>query len=397
MSSPQALDWITDLYDHEREIVANGQTIVYSLHQSIGHLGIFVSGKVASKEHAKFASCIGMIELAPPGLYEAVIRDAGPDDANAELIDGRYLFRLEPRTLGDIRALGGNTPEDDRCFATAARVSEINKALYSTLVAPAVRALANPGAAEAMRQFHPNRLRFAAFSDRNPFMAMVGPLAEQVRADRRPADPENPLLALEHVWSSLIETGLENFGSLRDSIEEATFFAIYGSPVLQALMGFGPEEAAAARPAERDLVREADQAQLRIELDDGFEAGTPLDACVRALVYIRLPEGGADERAFNLLRKLRAAEPADARRSSTTLKEVLKDQFLLVSLDAERAIQALPQLLPREKDKRLKLWKLLQEIIAAPGPLSAEGQRRASYVETLFDVKAAEKQESEHG
>ena len=43
----QALGWILDLYDDDDDIVANGQTIVYSLHQSIGHLGIFVSGKVA--------------------------------------------------------------------------------------------------------------------------------------------------------------------------------------------------------------------------------------------------------------------------------------------------------------------------------------------------------------
>jgi poly(3-hydroxyalkanoate) synthetase len=46
----QALDWTLDLYDHEDEIIANGQTIVYALHQTIGHLGIFVSGKVATKE-----------------------------------------------------------------------------------------------------------------------------------------------------------------------------------------------------------------------------------------------------------------------------------------------------------------------------------------------------------
>jgi len=62
----QALSWIVDLYDHEREIVANGQTIVYCLHQSIGHLGIFVSGKVASKEHREFVSSMDMIDLMPP-------------------------------------------------------------------------------------------------------------------------------------------------------------------------------------------------------------------------------------------------------------------------------------------------------------------------------------------
>ena len=69
----QALGWILDLYDHEDEIVAAGQTIVYCLHQSIGHLGIFVSGKVATKEHGEFAQAMDLIDVMPPGLYEAVI------------------------------------------------------------------------------------------------------------------------------------------------------------------------------------------------------------------------------------------------------------------------------------------------------------------------------------
>ena len=110
----QALGWITDLYEHDDEIVANGQTIVYSLHQTIGHLGIFVSGKVATKEHDEFASCMDMIDLLPPGLYEAVITEVDEDTVNPELIHGQYLFRLEARTLDDIRALGGNSEEDDR-------------------------------------------------------------------------------------------------------------------------------------------------------------------------------------------------------------------------------------------------------------------------------------------
>ena len=82
----QALGWVTDLYDHEDEIVANGQTIVYTLHQTIGHLGIFVSSKVATKEHAEFASCMEMIDLLPPGLYEAVITEIDERTANPGLI-----------------------------------------------------------------------------------------------------------------------------------------------------------------------------------------------------------------------------------------------------------------------------------------------------------------------
>ena len=107
----QALGWILDLYDDVSEIVANGQTIVYTMHESIGHLGIFVSGKVAAKEHSEFVSCMDLIDVTPPGLYEAVISEIADGAANRDLIDGKYLFRLETRTLDDLRALGGNEPQ----------------------------------------------------------------------------------------------------------------------------------------------------------------------------------------------------------------------------------------------------------------------------------------------
>ena len=130
---PQALDWILDLYDHEDELVAAGQTIVYCLHQSIGHLGIFVSGKVATKEHGEFALAMDMIDLMPPGLYEAVITGIDENVENPQLVQGNYLFSLENRTLDDIRKLGCNSPEDDLAFATAARVSDITQAAPTAL------------------------------------------------------------------------------------------------------------------------------------------------------------------------------------------------------------------------------------------------------------------------
>ena len=40
----QALGWILDLYESVDEIRSYGQTIVYTIHETVGHLGIFVSG-----------------------------------------------------------------------------------------------------------------------------------------------------------------------------------------------------------------------------------------------------------------------------------------------------------------------------------------------------------------
>ena len=55
-------------------------------------------------------------------------------------------MRFEARTLDDIRALGGNSEEDERRFATVARISEINLGLYRTFMQPWIRLLANEGA-----------------------------------------------------------------------------------------------------------------------------------------------------------------------------------------------------------------------------------------------------------
>ena len=150
---PQALGWILDLYADVNEIRSHGQTIVYTVHESIGHLGIFVSSGVARKEHGELSSNIDLIDTLPPGLYEAVFESKRDD--SSDLVSGDWVMRCEARTLDDIRKLGGNDPTDDRCFAAAARISETNLALYRAFAQPAVRALASASMAQWMHKLHP--------------------------------------------------------------------------------------------------------------------------------------------------------------------------------------------------------------------------------------------------
>lgn len=213
---------------------------------------------------------------------------------------GKYLFRLEPRTLEAIRALGQNPPEDERRFATRRPdlgdqpqpVPHGRRALVRTLVQQPV--------AKALRQLHPHRVRFSVLSDRNPFMWPVKMLAPQVRAARRPVSAGKPLLALEKAASSFIVSSLEAAGTARDALTEATFLGVYGLPVVQALVGLGPETSGEHR-AERDLVREADAAKERAELEARYEVGGVAEAAVRALVYVVKPEGSVDERGTNIV------------------------------------------------------------------------------------------------
>jgi hypothetical protein len=382
----QALGWITDLYAHEDEIVADGQTIVYTLHQTIGHLGIFVSGKVATKEHAEFASCMEMIDLMPPGLYEAVITEVDEGTANPELIHGKYLFSLQARTLDDIRALGGNSEEDDRRFATVARISEVNHGLYCTLARPMVQALTSLQSAQTMRDLHPNRLRFAMFSDRNPAMQPVKDLAEQVRAARRPAAANNPMSSLEGVASAWITACWENYRLMRDAVTEAAFLGTYGSPVLQALAGLGTPTAPAERRTTRDLAREAILACQQAELERHFEVGGLPEAIVRAVIHVRLPEGRVDERGFSALQALRRAQPANRRLTFGEIKALFREQYLLVRLDEERAVRAIPRLLPDSEQQRRRAWAAVCEVIAARGELPDEGRQRLDRLQGLFGI-----------
>ena len=377
----QALGWILDLYAHEREIIENGQTIVYTLHESIGHLGIFVSGKIATKEHGEFVSCMDLIDTLPPGLYEAVITEVDEHTVNPNLINGKYLLRLEGRALDDIRALGTNDQADDIRFATVARVSEINKGLYETFVAPAFRMAISEPIAELTRTMHPSRLRFAMFSDQNPAMQPVKAMADSVRAARQPVSADNPLLVMEHAASSWVSHWLQAVGDWRDTMTEAVFLATYGSPLLQAMVGLAQQ---APPRIERDLMREARTERLRAELEGRFEAGGVDEAAIRALVYIKLPEHSVDERGFAMLKLIGESRPENQRMSLARFKDVLREQYLLVCLDQERAVAALPILLKRDEGRVNRAIDNLHKVLVATGTMSAEAKRRLARVEALF-------------
>ena len=50
---------------------------------------------------------------------------------------------------------------------------------------------------------------------------------------------------------------------------------------------------------------------MQAELEHRFDVGQMAEAVVRALIYIRLPEGSVDERGFAMLKLIRASQPAE--------------------------------------------------------------------------------------
>jgi hypothetical protein len=381
----QALGWITDLYADVAEIRAHGQTIVYCVHETIGHLGIFVSGSVSKKEHREFAENIDLIDILPPGLYEAVISPkAGM--AGEALVDGDFVVRFEPRTLDHIRAFGTANTEDDRAFAAAARVSETMLGLYRLWMQPLLQANANPAVAEAMRRLHPARLPYEALSDRNPFLRSIEAMAELVRDRRSVAGPDNPFVAMQAAMADAIAGGLAAYGQARDAMTEAAFFAVYGSPIMQALVGLAGSEPVRHRPG-RDPGHEAEVARLIVDLRARIGEGGVPEAFLRGLMHVRNMQG-ADERSFAVMETLRGRLP-EGPISLVAFKEMLREQLAIMLLDRAAAIAAIPAMLPEDPARRDRLLGGIRLVAEATGPLDDAAEARLAEIAALIGVGRA--------
>ncbi len=385
----QALGWIADLYDSVNEIRSHGQTIVYTVHEKIGHLGIFVSASVARKEHGEFSSNIDLIDALPPGLYEAIFEARTDATVGSDLVEGDWIMRCEERTLDDIRALGCNNAADDRRFATAAKVSEINLSLYRTFAQPFIRAMVPEQAAEEMRRLHALRLQYELLSDLNPLMAPIADLAVDVEEERRPVAANNPFLAFEQIVSHQIVAGLDAWREGIEALSEAAFLTVYGSPFLQAAVGIDPWSEKPHRRASKTALH-AQVLKTRIEeLRARIDKGGLQEGLARSLLHVAMAHGAADERGFAAIRRMRRAENNMPALTLAEFKALIRDQFLMLVIDEQAAVDAIPQLLPPDEEARRHALASLREVLNARGPLSGEAERRWQKIVDLFGLSAA--------
>jgi pimeloyl-ACP methyl ester carboxylesterase len=382
----QALDWILDLYDSVDQIRSYGQTIVYTIHDNIGHLGIFVSSGIARKQYSEFSDNIDLLDTLPPGLYEATFTKRSADAARSDSASDDWVMRCEARTLDDIRALGGNDGEDERRFAAAARVSETNLALYRTYMQPFVRACVNPMMAEWMRQCHPLRLQYEMFSDANPFMAPIKAAAERVRSERKPVSAENPLLALQEKLSQQIVAGFDLWRDTTEKFAERTFLTIYGAPALQAACGIDADtndrslRRAGKSPLHQQLV-ERRIAELRAQT----RTGGLREAMVRAALHVGMARNYMDERGFETVRRMRLASTDHQKLTLSQFKQMVREQFFILLIDQEAALAAIPSMLPAGAEERQAALAAIRDVVFASGEPSGETAERMKRIVSLFE------------
>lgn len=365
----QALNWIADVYTSTEEIKANGQVIVGLLHPDVGHLGIFVSGKVAKREHAQIVEVLRHIESLRPGLFVMEIEETKGPDGKVDI-----EVTLEERRLEDLRRLNRLERKDEKPFEVVAALSEANERLYSLFVRPFLRPLINEGVAAWRRAFHPLRVQRWAVSDLNPFLWPLGALAAAVRSARQAAPPDNPCRMGEKAGADVITAGLDLYRDLRDAAMEAAFFQIYGGLVaLGAADGLATgTNPSAVDPRELPLVKQA----LAAIGTGGYPEAV-------ALIGALLGKGAGPFQLtwLEVIDRLIRSDETLSRFPDEQIRRIRAEQGVVAELEPERGLRSLPAMLATAEDRR-RVLALLDETVA-PRELTPEQHT------TLARIRAA--------
>jgi hypothetical protein len=235
----------------------------------------------------------------------------------------------------------------------------------------------------ALAQFHPARLSYTLFSDRNPWMIWVRSLAPVVQGGRRPVAADNAGRVAERSVSQAIEKALSDFGRQRDAATERMFREVYGAPFVQALMGVGADSAAPRlrpthSPDHQHFVTLAAE-RLRAMMS----VGGLHEAAIRALLWIRMPTGAADERGFAVIRRIRAAYGADSM-PLQDFKRIIRQQFFMLLIDEPAALAALPALLPADPAARDAAFATISAVVTAVGEIPPAVAERLHAIGQVF-------------
>jgi hypothetical protein len=268
-------------------------------------------------------------------------------------------------------------------------MSEINLALYRTFAQPIVRAMTTTPMAEWTRRLHAQRLQYELLSDDNPLMGVVAGMAKSVRQARQPVGADNPFLKLQEAASRQVVASLDAWREATESFAERMFLSVYGSPVLQAVVGIDPTDTRPLRKAGKSPLH-CELVQSRIaELKSRISTGGLRECLVRSMLYVGMALGGPDERGFAAIRRLRAVKDDKPRPTLAEFKALVREQYFMLLIDEEATLANIPDLLPAGEESRHKAFIALRTVLSAPGEISGEAAKRLQRIAGLFGVDSS--------
>ena len=320
-----------------------GQTIVYRARHHHHHLRL---GRHRQEGAPGIRLNIDLIDVLPPGLYEAVMTGRPPSrsirkrsTATGSCASNRAAWKTSgpssgptPPTSAASRQRGGfrNQPEP----------------LSPAWSSPSSRR-SRPTERRVAEEVQEHRTALRIFSDRNPLMKRVAQLAEQVREHRQPATPDNPFLQWQATLSDSI-IALDGYRDQRDAGMEKLFLTIYTAPVCRRCWERGrPTSRARAR-----MARSASPTSTRIAELSGHHPGRAREAAIRALLWTMAGEAPMSAHSTPCAR----CRP----RTSMTLqafKQTVREQYFSLVLDPEGRSPPSGAHTARRRDQAQASWQ----------------------------------------
>jgi pimeloyl-ACP methyl ester carboxylesterase len=341
----QALNWIPDLYKSAEELRAHGHVIIYTLHDSVGHLGIFVSAQVANNQHRQIGSVVKTIESLAPGLYEMLISRNGDD----------CTVSFEARTMDDILKLDDGR-EEEADFAAVAGLSEWASKTYELTLQPLVQSLVTPEVAAMTKTLHPMRLQQSFFSHDNPLFSGFAEHAEEVRRQRAPATSDNVFVQFEQLSADWIEQGWNLYRDARDASIELTFHTLYGTPWMKRL-----GEARHQRSQPHDITK-LPHVQ---EVIGKARLGGYAEGIIRMLILLARTRGSVRRDRLERSDKLLQSQPPFSSMTPEDRTRMIYEQSLIVEFAGNQAITTLPDILVDPVDR----YRSLNFVLSIAGPI----------------------------
>lgn len=379
----QALSWILDAYSDERDIEVCGQRIIYMIHEQVGHLGIFVSSKIANNEHTGIASIMDMIEVLPPGLYELDINDI---EGTGQ--EKTFTLNLKRRSFTDLSQAIGEHRVDEELFKAVHRYSMTQTQAYEHNLRPIVKAMSNETSAQLLRTMHPLRLQRSAWSSKNPLAVAASNLSQVVTnmADKKysedyvpvektqethyPSDAyariklpaiesmqqDNLFLQVEKMFMDSVQITLDFWRDWQGRYTEKMFFGIWSMPWFRE---YG-EPVGSRRLLDKNELNQlpkVDEALTKVA-EGGFN-----EAVVRMMILCNIvADDNIDRDQLMRLTEVLTEQEPFCHLLNTELASIIHTQTLIVRFAEEDSIKSLSTLL-KDKSKRIDALKLVRYVV----------------------------------
>jgi hypothetical protein len=153
---------------------------------------------------------------------------------------------------------------------------------------------------------------------------------------------------------------------------------------VQAIAGL---DAATTRP-----MRKARKSRLHKELLDAriaelksrIPVGGLREAIIRSLLYVGMARDAVDERGFEMVRRIRDSQSEMPSLPLPAFKALVREQYLMLLIDPEASVAALPSMLPADPEICLKALELLKQVLSARGEIAGDVAKRLQRIDRLF-------------